>query len=225
MERLVPAQGRHERHTTLETPHTHMAVHTRPASARTRQGNRHARPTSLPDGETTQQGDSKMKKTGAFNPRKFKLTIESWEGEDFSATFDKGPDCWPLVHGLPLDLKNRMFYQDMADEIERFAKRVIRQMQFIATRFDEKGRGVEPYGSCWIPTRGGSLPEWRLINPHYISGMEAEGWKVCEVEHRPYQNPDMSTIYVIVPPKSFATQPTADYHDDCQERLDKEETK
>lgn len=164
-----------------------------------------------------------MKKTGAFNPRKFKLTIESWEGEDFSATFDKGPDCWPLVHGLPLDLKNRMFYQDMADEIERFAKRVIRQMQFIATRFDEKGRGVEPYGSCWIPTRG--LPEWRLINPHYISGMEAEGWKVCEVEHRPYQNPDMSTIYVIVPPKSFATQPTADYHDDCQERLDKEETK
>lgn len=57
LERLVPTQSQHERHPTLETPHTHVAVRTRPASARTRQGNRHARPTSLPDGETTQQGE------------------------------------------------------------------------------------------------------------------------------------------------------------------------
>lgn len=141
-----------------------------------------------------------MNKTGAFNPRKFKLTIESWEGEDFTVTFDKGPDCWPVTHGLPLDLKNRMFYQDMADEIERFVERVIDQMQFIATSIDGKGRAVEPYGWGWIPTRGGLLPEWRLIDPRHISGMEAEGWKVCEVEHLPYQNPDTSTIYVIVPP-------------------------
>lgn len=150
-----------------------------------------------------------MNKTGAFNPRKFKLTIESWEGEDFSVTFDKGPDCWPVMHGLPLDLKNRMFYQDVADEIELFVNRVIDQMQFIATNFDEKGRGVEPYGWGWISTRGRSLPEWRLIDPRHISGMEADGWKVREVEHLPYQNPDTSTIYVIVPPKSFATQSTA----------------
>lgn len=141
-----------------------------------------------------------MNKTGAFNPRKFKLTIESWEGEDFTVTFDKGPDCWPVTHGLPLDLKNRMFYQDMADEIERFVERVIDQMQFIATSIDGKGRAVEPYGWGWISTRGGSLPEWRLIDSRHISGMEAEGWKVCEVEHLPYQNPDTSTIYVIVPP-------------------------
>lgn len=141
-----------------------------------------------------------MNKTGAFNPRKFKLTIESWEGEDFTVTFDKGPDCWPVTHGLPLDLKNRMFYQDMADEIERFVERVIDQMQFIATSIDGKGRAVEPYGWGWISTRGGSLPEWRLIDSRHISGMEAEGWKVCEVEHLPYQNPDTSTVYVIVPP-------------------------
>lgn len=62
MERLVPTQSQHERHTTIETPHTHMAVRTRPASARTRQGNRHPRPTSLPDGETTQQGDRQNRK-------------------------------------------------------------------------------------------------------------------------------------------------------------------
>ena len=59
MERLVPTPRQHERHTTLETTHTHVAVRTRPASARTQQGNRHARPTSLPDGETTQQGAMK----------------------------------------------------------------------------------------------------------------------------------------------------------------------
>lgn len=41
-------------------PHRHMAVRTRAASARTRQGNRHTRPTSLPDGETTQQGAMKL---------------------------------------------------------------------------------------------------------------------------------------------------------------------
>nr|DAJ00012.1 MAG TPA: hypothetical protein [Caudoviricetes sp.] len=57
LERLVPTQSQHERHTTVETPHTHVAVRTRATGARTRQGNRHARPTSLPDGETTQQGE------------------------------------------------------------------------------------------------------------------------------------------------------------------------
>ena len=61
VERLVPTQSQHERHTTIETPHTHVAVRTRPASARTRQGNRHTRPTSLPDGETTQHKEQNTK--------------------------------------------------------------------------------------------------------------------------------------------------------------------
>ena len=57
VERLVPTPRQHERHPTLETPHTHVEMPPRARSARTRQGNRHARPTSLPDGETTQQGE------------------------------------------------------------------------------------------------------------------------------------------------------------------------
>ena len=56
MEGLVPATRTHERHTTLETTQAHVAMRTRAPGARTRQGNRHARPTSLPTRRTTQQG-------------------------------------------------------------------------------------------------------------------------------------------------------------------------
>lgn len=142
-----------------------------------------------------------MKKIGEFNPRKFTLTIESWEGEDFSVSFDEGPDYWPVMHGLPLNLQNRLFYQSIADKLEDFAYKVIDQLQFIAVHFDEKGQPIEsPDGWGYIfRGRWNGEPRWRLIGPDEKT-LKRGGWKICKTAELPL-NPDKSTVYIIVPPK------------------------
>lgn len=141
-----------------------------------------------------------MKKTGAFTPKKFTLTIESAEGETFTVTFDEASDDSPITHGLRLDFRNRMLYEAIAEDVGRFADRVIDQLQFIATNFDGNGQGVEPHGWGWITRGRGDMPKWRLVEPNQVRPMEHIGWKVCETAELP-SNPDEQTIYIIVPPK------------------------